>query len=296
MEVGTARSDSAVSEAAGDAVDQVEGIVARNTWIETIGRLGWAAKGAVYALMGVLAVAIARLQPTGEDASPEGAMSMVIERRGGRLLLGVVGVGLALYSAWRLLSAVLERREGVSGWVHRIAYLFSGVFYAVLTVTAVRSALAGADPGRSTTVERLSASLLGSSIGRAAVLLGGIVIIAVAMNFARQAIGLRFREELALDDAGRTERRVIDVLGVAGHLGRAVVTALVGLFVTVAAVQADADEASGFDRALRHVASTSWGPAVVGAAALGLITYGIFCLASLRHRDLVDAVAREGGR
>jgi hypothetical protein len=293
-DVGDVRD--ADEDLADEAADQVEEVVARHPWIETVTRLGWLAKGVVYALMGVLALAIARLDPSSEDASPEGALSLVLERPGGRYLLGAVGVGLALYAAWRLLSVVLERRDGGEGWLHRAGYLFSGAFYAVLAVTAIRSALAGHDPERSTTVERVSSSLLGSSVGRWLVLLGGLIVIGVAGYFVRQAIGLRFRDELDLAGAGRGERRLIDVAGVTGHLGRGVVTFLVGVFVTVAAVRVDPDEARGFDRALRSVAETSWGPFVVGAAAVGLLTYGLFCLVSLRHRELVEGAPRRAAR
>jgi hypothetical protein len=281
---------------ADEAADQVEEVVERHPWIETVARLGWLSKGVVYGLMGVLAFAIARLEPGSEDASPEGALSLVLERPGGRYLLGAVGVGLALYSAWRLLSVVLERRDGLEGWLHRLGYLFSGVFYGLLTVTAIRSALAGHDPERSTTVERVSSSLLGSSVGRWLVLIGGLIVIGVAGYFIREAVGRRFRDELDLGDAGKGERRLIDIVGVTGHLGRGLVTFLVGLFVTVAAVRVDPDEARGFDRALRSVAETSWGTYVVGAAAIGLITYGLFCLVSLRHRDLVDGASGRSGR
>jgi hypothetical protein len=34
------------------------------------------------------------------------------------------------------------------------------------------------------------------------------------------------------------------------------------------------------------VASSSWGTSVVLLAAVGLIVYGVYCLLSLRHREL----------
>ncbi len=269
-------------------VDEVERVVERHPWIETVTRLGWGAKGLVYALMGGLAVAIARSQAPDEDASPEGALSVVLQRPLGRPLLGVVGAGLVLYAVWRLLSVALQRGTDPDAWLHRLGYAFSGIFYSVLAWTAIRSALANDDPDRSTTVERISAELLGSGVGRFAVLIGGAVTIGAGLYFAKQAVTRDFRDELDLSDAGPFEARAVDLLGVVGHAGRSLVTILVGVFVGLASLHADPNEARGFDRSLRHVASQPGGAALVLAAAVGLVLYGAFCLVSLRHRDLVE--------
>ena len=278
----------------------MERVVEHHPWIETITRFGWVSKGIVYALMGLLAVAIARSDAPEEDASPEGALSVVLERPFGRPLLGVVGVGLVLYSVWRLLSVALQRGADPRAWLHRIGYAFSGTFYAVLAWTAIRSALADDDPDRSTTVERISTELLGSGLGRLAVLVGGAIIIGVGLYFAKQAVTRDFRDELDLSGVGPFEARAVDLLGVVGHVGRSLVTILVGVFVALACLRSDPNEARGFDRSLRHVAGHPVGAALVLAAAVGLVLYGAFCLVSLRHRDLVsyrhrDLVENSGG-
>lgn len=104
-----------------------------------------------------------------------------------------------------------------------------------------------------------------------------------------------FRDELDRSSAGPLEAGAIDLLGVVGHVGRSLVTILVGLFVGLASLQADPSEARGFDRSLRHVAGHPAGATLVLIAAVGLVLYGAFCLVSLRHRDLVDAPSC-GGR
>lgn len=287
VQVGEVTDDS--------TLDEVEQVVERHPWIETVTRFGWGAKGLVYAVMGVLAVAIARSQAPDEDASPEGALSVVLERPFGRPLLGVVGVGLVLYAVWRLLSVVLQRGADLDAWLHRVGYAFSATFYAVLAWTAIRSALANDDPDRSTTVERISAELLGSGLGRLAVLIGGAIAIGAGLYFAQQAVTRDFLDELDLSSAGPLEARAVELLGVVGHVGRSLVTILVGVFVGLASLRADPNEARGFDRSLRHVAGHPVGAALVLTAAVGLVLYGAFCLVSLRHRDLVDTNSG-GGR
>jgi hypothetical protein len=280
--------DSTVGAAVEATADEVEQVVDRHPWITTVTRFGWGAKGIVYAVMGLLAVAIALSHAPEEDASPEGALSVVLERPFGRPLLGVVSIGLVLYALWRLLSVVLERGADLHAWLNRVGYAFSGTFYAVLAWSAIRSTLANDDPGRSTTVEQLSTELLGSGPGRLAVLVGAAIIVGVGLYFAKQAVTRDFRDELDLSGIGPLEARAVDLLGVIGHIGRSLVTILVGVFVGLACLRADPNEARGFDRSLRHVAGHPLGAALVLTAAVGLVLYGAFCLVSLRHRDLVE--------
>ncbi len=282
----SAADDSTIDTAVESTADEVEQVVDRNPWITTVTRLGWGAKGIVYAVMGLLAVAIARSRAPEEDASPEGALSVVLERSFGRPLLAFVGIGLVLYALWRLLSVVLERETDLKAWLNRVGYAFSGIFYSVLAWTAIRSAAANDDPGRSTTIEQISTELLRSGPGRLAVLVGGVIIIGVGLYFAKQAVTRDFRDELDLSGVGPIEARAVDLLGVVGHVGRSLVTILVGLFVLLACLRADPNEARGFDRSLRHVAGYPAGAALVLTAAVGLVLYGAFCLVSLRHRDL----------
>jgi hypothetical protein len=296
MTLTDANTDPDSASPAAQAEESVAEVVEEHPWLERVVRSGWVAKGIVYALMGIIAFAIARADAPAEDASPEGALSLVIEQPAGRALLGVVGAGLVLYALWRFVSVAVQRGSSLNAWLHRIGYAVSGAFYVVLSVTALRAAIAGSDPDRSTMVERTSASLLQSEVGRWVCLALGLVIIGVAVAFAHHAITRSFLDELDMSDASRHEALAITVLGVAGHLGRSAVTGLVGIFIAAASIQADPTEARGFDRSLRHVAGSMWGTALVTLAAIGLLTYGVFCIASLRRRVLVDTARSAAGR
>jgi hypothetical protein len=271
----------------GTIVDEVHDVVDEQPWVRTVTRLGWAAKGAVYLLMGFTAFTVARRRPTDDDASPEGALGQVMENPAGRVLLGVLAVGLVLYVGWRLLSAAWVRGDGLDEWLRRIGYVFSAAFYALLAWTAATSALRNHHPEDSNAVERISESLLGSAIGRWVLATLGIVVLVVGVYFVvKKSIKRSFLEELSLGGASETERKAITVSGVVGWFGRGVVTVLVGFFVTKAAIEADTDDARGFDRALREVATTDLGTLAVATAAAGLVVYGVFCFVSMRHQEL----------
>ncbi len=85
---------------------------------------------------------------------------------------------------------------------------------------------------------------------------------------------------------GREERRWYTLLGVAGHLARAVVFALAGIFLIRAAWQYDPKEAIGLDGALCKLVNADWGAVLLGATAAGLMAYGLFALVQARYREV----------
>ncbi|MGH9132600.1 MAG: DUF1206 domain-containing protein, partial [Ilumatobacteraceae bacterium] len=220
--------------------DEVDEIVATQPWIEAITRVGWAAKGSVYLLMGLTALTVARRRPTTDDASPEGAVGQVIENPGGRVLLGLLAAGLVLYTAWRLLSAALIRGSGLHEWLDRIGYVLSGAFYALLGWIAVRSAVDDVPADDSNAVERLSRALLSSAVGRWLLGALGLVILVVGVYFVvEKSLRRSFLDELSLGAVSAAEREAVTVAGIVGWFGRGVVTVLVGFFVVKAAVESD---------------------------------------------------------
>ena len=260
-------------------------------WVVALTRLGWVAKAAVYVLMGVAAMSIARSGPApqaaDEEASPQGALDTIRDMSGGRALLGVLCVGLLLYVAWRALSVALQRGNDARHWLNRIGYSFSAIFYFTLALVAGRGALRGDDPGQSTQIEDLSQRTLDMTAGRWLLGAAGVVVIIVGIVFAIERGALRrFKRDLNLGGATHGERELIITTGVIGWIARGIVTALVGWFVLQAALDYDPEEARGFDLALREVADTTRGQWLVFGAGVGLVVYGAWCAISARRQAL----------
>jgi len=287
MSDSTNATDGSVADTVDDAVDE-------NPWLEKMFQFGWVAKAAVYTLMGVAAIQIAR-QDSGADgeASPEGSIAAVADAPVGRPLLAVLTIGLALYVIWRILSVAVVRGNGASEWAHRVGYTFSGLFYLLLAYTAGKAAFTGVDPEESNTVESLSKSVMEMTAGRTMVGAAGLVTIGVGVYFAvHKGIQRSFTDDL--DGVQRdprdneAQRAAVVVAGVIGWIGRGIVTVFVGFFLVRAAVNFDPSDARGFDQSLRQVAGTGLGSAVVLVCAIGLVAYGAFCLVSYRFRSLSD--------
>ncbi len=276
----------------GSVATEVEKVVLQHPWLETSTRLGWYAKGMVYLLMGAVAVAFVWHPRIDEQASPEGALGLVASQPGGRLLLAVFGAGLVLYATWRVLSVAVIRGTSAKDHLQRVGYSFSAIFYGFLALTALSGAFRGAKPDDSYTVERVSRSMMSQSWGRGLLLVAGATIIGVGVYFVRKSLTREYVDHLHGVQPSRKANygsaRVVFVAGMVGWFGRGVVTAMVGFLVVRAAWRFDPSDASGFDRALRRVSEADYGPPVLLVAALGLITYGIYCLLSAPRREIAE--------
>ena len=74
--------------------------------------------------------------------------------------------------------------------------------------------------------------------------------------------------------------------GMIGHVARAVVFGLVGVFLIRAAIDYKANEAIGLDGALAKVYDSAYGPWLLGAVAAGLVLFGIFSITEARYRRI----------
>src|SRR6476659_1779112 len=112
-------------------------LAAQHPGVVKLGRAGWFAKGVVYLLAGFLALVIVSqaygwTNPTSgtQEASPTGAIKEIGQSAGGAALLWALAIGLFVYSAWRVVTALLPGSTDVKGWITRIGYLVSAVIYA----------------------------------------------------------------------------------------------------------------------------------------------------------------------
>ena len=85
--------------------------------------------------------------------------------------------------------------------------------------------------------------------------LGGVILIGVGLWNAYRGLARKFEDKWNTGHMGAAARRWGGRAGVVGHLARAVVFTLIGVFVIRAALQYDPKEAIGLDGALQKLAS-----------------------------------------
>lgn len=262
--------------------------VAQSTWVERSGRFGLATKGFSYILVAVIALKVA-VGGGGQTESREGALKTLADEPFGWLLLVLVAIGFGSYAIWRFAVAIFDREgegDDPKGIGKRLGDFGKGVLYAglaAITFSIVVGAGAGGGSGQE---NEATAALLDLPLGRWLVGAIGVAIIGAGLFNAYRALSGSFRKELREEQMSGAEQGWYTAFGVAGHLARAVVFGLIGIFVVRAAWQYDPDEAIGLDGALDKLAGEAYGAYLLGAVALGLAAYGLFCIVQARYRDV----------
>jgi hypothetical protein len=249
-----------------------------------LARAGLVARGVVYAIIGVLALKLA-LGDGGKATDQEGALQTIAHQSFGELLLLLVAVGLGGYALWRLIrAAVGHGAEQTDSTFERISALDSGIAYGLLCIAAIEILTSSA--GGSGSTKQTTGGVLDWTGGTVLVGAAGAILIGVAVYQAYKGLSRKFLEDAKTGEMSEGVEKGYTALGVFGHVARAVVFALIGYGLIKAAVDYNPKEAVGLDGALRELAHASYGPALLGLVAAGLIGFGAYSIVDARYRKV----------
>jgi hypothetical protein len=258
-----------------------------------VARVGYAAKGIVYLIIGALAAKVA-LGEGGSTTDRNGALRAIYEQPFGKLLLAIVAVGLVGYALWSFVQALVDpEHQGTDakGVAARLGYGVVGLSYAALALAAAKLVIGTGNGGKSsnTTTQDWTARLLTLPFGPLLVIVVGLIVIGVALYLVYRAYTADFQKSLALGEVGTRARQGIIALGRGGYAALGVVFSIVGVFLIIAALRNNAGAAKGLGGALGELARQPYGHVVLGIVAIGLVAYGLFSLAEARYRRLGTA-------
>ncbi len=257
-------------------------------WIIRLARAGYAAKGAVYMLVGGLAVAAA-VGARGETESKSGALAAVLAAPFGRAILAVAAVGLLGYVVWQGVRAVLDpegRGSDAKGLAIRGAHALSGAAYGSLAFEALRLSRGTSGSANQNSTAHWTSEALGLPFGRLLVGLVGLSVAGYGVYQAVRAVRADVGRHLDLSDLDARERDNVVWVGRAGLGARAVVFVLTGLFLVIAAWRERAADARGLDGVLRVLEQQALGPALLATVGVGLAAYGLFQVVEARYRTI----------
>jgi Domain of Unknown Function (DUF1206) len=261
--------------------------VRSRTWIVRVARFGFATRGVVYTLVGLLAAgAAAGLGGRATDA--HGAIRAVGGQPFGTALLLVLGLGLASYAVWRFVQALADlehKGADFGGLAARASFVASGLVHAGLALSAGSLAV-GLHQGRSDPVRTWVGRLLTAPNGRWVVGGVGLAVIGSAAYQFYKAYSYKFEEDLLTSRMTAGARRWARRVGRAGLAARGVTFGIVGWFLVRAALEADAHEARGLAGALRVLGRQDRGHWLLFVVALGLTAYGVLSLMEVRYRRI----------
>ena len=254
-------------------------------WVERLARLGYAAKGVVYVVVGGLALQAA-LGPGGKTTDPAGALRTIVQQPFGKFLLAVVTLGLIGYALWRFAQSFLDaenKGKDAKGLVKRIGYGLSGAAYTGLALTAI-GLIRGTGNGAGSSTQDWTARFLNGPFGPWLVALAGMIVLAVAANAIYIAATGKFLKKLGGAAMQPAERKAALWAGRAGLSARGIVSAIIGGFLIYAALRSDPNEARGLAGVFKVLAQQPFGLWLLGIVAAGFIAYGLYAFFEARYR------------
>jgi hypothetical protein len=253
-------------------------------WLEKGARFGHFTKGVIYGLIGALALQVA-IGSGSRVPGQEEAVGVVGDQPFGVFLLIAIAIGLFGYAVWRVIEGAQDKsRKGSDGkgLAHRFASIASGVVNGSLAVAVLQLALGNGGGGSKSWV----GTLLEQPFGAVLLALIGAGIILTGLFQLYKAYTKKFLDDFRSGGLSPTERRWITRAGQVGYSARGVVFPIVGVGLVKAALDHEPGQTGGMREALVEIASSSYGPVLLGLVSLGLLAFGLFMVASARYRTI----------
>lgn len=252
---------------------------------ETLARAGYGARGIVYLLLGAFALTSAFWRG-GNAEGTSGALSSLMGLPFGRVLVGLVAVGLAGYVLWKLAQGLLnvdEVNDDTKGLLTRAGQLVSAGANLFLMLMAARLALNAGGAGNGDGEEKASAWLLQQPFGPFLLGVAALTVIAAGVVQIWYGASGAYRKRLKLPAVHKGWMAQVCQFGL---MARGVVLSIVGGFLGYAALTISPDRAAGTAEALDYVHDLPFGPWLYGTIALGLVAFGAYGLIEARYRSI----------
>lgn len=252
--------------------------------LTTLTRIGFAARGLLYLVIGFLVLT------TGRTEDPAGALSY-LGQGGGRILLIIMTAGFIAYGLWRLADAAFDiERHGSDGkgMGERLGAGLSGVVHLFLAWQGVRL-IQGTAAASGNSTQDSAQTALQLPGGAMLLMAAGLLLLAVGVFQLVKAARGKFLKHL---ESGVAHQPWAIWTGRLGYAARGLVFLITGFFLLRAGLDEQASEAGGMAEALSWLTSP-WDVIV----AIGLFAFGLFSLVEARYRILHDVpVGRLGAR
>jgi hypothetical protein len=247
---------------------------------ELLARFGYVARGVVFLLVAGLALFSG---VAGGKADTKSAVATLLEQPFGRIWVGLIGLGLLGFVAWRLAQSLADSdghgldRKAIA---IRMALLGSAITYLGLASYAIGMAISGGGGGAGSGEKDLAQWIMSQPFGSyLAVLIGFGFIIGGVITSSKGVTG-KFEKYLRIPDS----KGIVRWLCIYGLVARGVVFAITGMLFAYAGFTIDPAQAGSISDALSSLRQLPFGGVVYVAVAVGLAAFGIYNLVEARYR------------
>jgi hypothetical protein len=249
----------------------------RRTGFQILARSGYVARGIVFLLLAGLALF------TG-TATTKSALDSLLAQPFGQLWLGLIGLGLVGFVAWRMAQSIANadnHEQDIKGYTVRAMLFGSAVVYISLAYYSFDHAFGFAAARSSDGEKDLAGWAVAQPFGRyLAGLIGLGFLIGGMFTVAKGVMGKyeRYLEPQAKGNA------LVKIICVYGLCARGVLFAVAGVFFCYAAFTVDPQQAGSIADALTWLRQLPFGGILYVLAALGLFSFGGYNLIEGRYR------------
>ncbi|GGC20248.1 hypothetical protein GCM10011371_04940 [Novosphingobium marinum] len=251
-----------------------------------LARLGFAARGVVYTLVGYLFLTGGSGGNSGSGGA-QSAFAWIQEVPGGTVILYLCALGLFGYALYRLASPAFDIENYGSdkkGVGHRIGHAASGVAHLVLAYTAFQFASGDKQSSGSGSggggAQEAAGTVLSVEFGSVILGIVGIGFLIAAFAQAKKAVSGDFMNRVSPRAPG-----FVKPLGHAGYAARAVVFAIIGWSLVQSAWISSSSQVKTLGDAVMSLRDDG---IIFTLVALGLLLFGIFSLFLARYRIVPD--------
>lgn len=258
-------------------------------WVDPLMRLGYAARGVVYVVVGALALIAARDRTRAPDSTT--ALGKLLDEPFGEIMLAAIALGLAAYATWRAVCALLDlenKGHELKGWLARSAQFISAILHVSLAISAATLIWRAGD-GSGDKTEAWTAKVLAEPFGRWVIATVGIIAVAIGVQHFVKAHREQYLENLRYTPLAAKLGRLIK-FGIVAH---GIVVIVTGVFFFWAAWTADPTRAGGLGDALNALRTLGVGQIGLALVAAGLLAFSAYCFVEAIYR-IVPRCAPEG--
>lgn len=266
---------------AGDAKN-ISDEAQKNEVFDKLIRVGYLARGIVYGLIGYLA-AQTIFAGQGKITDQKGALATIAAQPFGKVVLGVVVIGLIGLVFWGFIRAISDpyhKGSDTKGMITRIGYAISGISYAALLFPAINLLSGSGKGGGSSTqgAQQAASGIINKPWGPWLIGLIGLILIGVGVFRIYSGYKGKLNERLNSYKMNAEQRKWAIRLGRIGYIALGIVFVIIGLLAVYGAVSHNVAKLGGLDSALLFLSRQSYGPWLLAVVALGLIAYAVYSI------------------
>lgn len=258
-------------------------------WIAYYARLGYGAKGVIYASSGALALLEAFDFAQGKTVGSTGALEEIALRPFGKIILIVISVSLMGYVVWRIIQAVFDPEHSgkeASDILRRLSYACSGAVYAGVAYSAIEILDGVGSESSTQSLESRALWVMTQPLGRWLVAAGGLMFCGIGCYYFYRSIRAEFRKRFKLHHMSDVAKTWATIVGRVGIAARGVVYLVIGMFAVRAAWEFDPKMIMTTEAALSVFDENPTDEFILATLGIGFIAYGIHMFFQARYRSI----------